>query len=106
FLLINLMEESYKMRMSQSGGIPMMAAALPPLPPSCLGKPTSSGEKKLPFFQYNTNLNIYGNGKSILSEGEATTSLPPKQDRSQVPDSDKDLTAEAKRLRRFRWRYT
>lgn len=90
------------MRMSQGRGIPKMAAALPPLPPSCLGKPTSSGEKKLPFFHYNTNLNIFGsNGKSILSEGEATTSLSPKQDKSQLPDSDKDLTVEAKRLRRF-----
>lgn len=95
------MEESYKMRMNQGGGIPTMAAALPPLPPSCLGKLTTSGEKKLPFFQSNMNLSMYGNDKSILSQREATITPPPKQHQSQLLDSDKDLTVEAKRLRRF-----
>ncbi|CAK9314582.1 unnamed protein product [Citrullus colocynthis] len=46
------------------------------------------------------NLSMYGNGKSLLSQREATITPPLKQDQSQLLDSDKDLTVEAKRLRR------
>lgn len=93
------MEESFKMRMHQIGPTPTMATGLPPLPP--LGKPVASGEKKLLIFHYNRNSNVYGNDKSMFSEGEGRTMLSVKQDQSQVPNSNNDLNTEAKRLKRF-----
>lgn len=103
--------ESYRMRMGQGGGrLPVMAGALPPLPRSRLGKSTASSGENSQLLQqnwtdhtFNMNLNGYENGKNILYDEEATATAATettKQDESQLPDSDKDLNAEAKRLRR------
>ncbi|KAG6570646.1 Basic leucine zipper 61, partial [Cucurbita argyrosperma subsp. sororia] len=92
------MEESFKMRMHQVGRTPTMATGLPPLPP--LGKSVASSDKKLLLFHYHRNSNVYGNDKSMFSEGEGRTTLSVKQDQSQLPNSNNDLNTEAKRLKR------
>ncbi|KAG7035354.1 Basic leucine zipper 34, partial [Cucurbita argyrosperma subsp. argyrosperma] len=87
--------DTFHMRMAQPAGIPAILRPLPPLPRSRLGKPTpTTAGDKLHLFQSN------GNDKIFLSGGEPTPPPPLNEHRLQLPDSDKDVNVEARRLRR------